>query len=99
MRSTSKGKLEAHLRVTHGVALLLAAVHDRDCLDDKGHIRRIVDVKVEATSANGTSDLDPLGDYETAGYLRNVYQEKDLQCVGHLETAAFEQEIAGTVRF
>ena len=43
--------------------------------------------------------LDPFGDYETAGYLRNSYQEKDLRVVGHLETAAFEQEIVPTVRF
>lgn len=41
--------------------------------------------------------LDPFGDYETAGYLRNAYQEKDLRLVGHLETAAFEQEIVSTV--
>jgi cell filamentation protein len=43
--------------------------------------------------------LDPFGDYETAGYLRNSYQEKDLRVVGHLETAAFEQDIVPTVRF
>jgi cell filamentation protein len=43
--------------------------------------------------------LDPFGDYETAGYLRNIYQEKNLRLVGHLETAAFEQEVLGTVRF
>jgi cell filamentation protein len=45
------------------------------------------------------SILDPFGDYETAGYLRNIYEEKDLRVVGHLETAAFEQEIIPTVRF
>lgn len=45
------------------------------------------------------SILDPFGDYETAGYLRNTYQEKNLLVVGHLETAAFEQEILPTVRF
>jgi cell filamentation protein len=43
--------------------------------------------------------LDPFEDYQTAGYLRNVYQEKDLRVVGHLETAAFEQEVLPTVRF
>lgn len=43
--------------------------------------------------------LDPFGDYESAGYLHNRFQEKDLNVVGHLETAAFEQEILGTVRF
>jgi len=42
--------------------------------------------------------LDPFGDYEAAGYLRNHYQEKDLNLVGHLETAAFEQEIVQVVR-
>jgi len=42
--------------------------------------------------------LDPFGDYETAGYLRNHYQEKDLNLIGHLETAAFEQEIVHVVR-
>lgn len=43
--------------------------------------------------------LDPFGDYETAGYLRNVYGVKDLELVGHLETAVFQQEIRRTVRF
>jgi cell filamentation protein len=43
--------------------------------------------------------LDPFGDYETAGYLRNVYGVKDLEIVGHLETAVFQQEVLGTVRF
>jgi cell filamentation protein len=42
--------------------------------------------------------LDPFGDYETAGYLQNLYQEKNLNLVGHLETAAFEQEIVHVVR-
>lgn len=42
--------------------------------------------------------LDPFGDYETAGYLHNVYQEKNLRLIGHLETAAFEQEVLSTVR-
>lgn len=42
--------------------------------------------------------LDPWGDYETAGYLRNHYQEKDLSVVGRLETAAFEQEVPQTLR-
>lgn len=43
--------------------------------------------------------LDPFGDYETAGYLRNTYQERDLLLVGHLGTAAFEQKVLATVRF
>jgi len=30
--------------------------------------------------------LDPFGDYESSGYLRNSYQEKDLRVVGHLGT-------------
>jgi cell filamentation protein len=42
--------------------------------------------------------LDPWGDYETAGYLRNHHQEKDLSVVGRLETAAFEQEAPQTLR-
>ena len=42
--------------------------------------------------------LDPFGDYETAGYLRNIFHAKDLGVVGRLETAAFEQEILATVR-
>jgi cell filamentation protein len=43
--------------------------------------------------------LDPWGDYETEGYLRNHYKEKDLRFVGRLETAAFEQEVVQVVRF
>lgn len=42
--------------------------------------------------------LDPFGDYETSGYLRNVYGVKDLEVIGHLETAVFQQEVLGTVR-
>jgi cell filamentation protein len=42
--------------------------------------------------------LDPWDDYETAGYLRNRFQEKDLSVVGRLETAAFEQEVPQTLR-
>ena len=42
--------------------------------------------------------LDPWGDYDTAGYLRNHYQEKDLSVVGRLETAAFEQEVPQVLR-
>lgn len=30
--------------------------------------------------------LDPFGDYESSGYLRNSYQEKDLRVVGYLGT-------------
>jgi len=43
--------------------------------------------------------LDPWGDYETRGYLRNHHNEKDLRLVGRLETAAFEQEVVQVVRF
>jgi cell filamentation protein len=43
--------------------------------------------------------LDPFEDYETAGYLHNVYGVHDLELIGHLETAVFQQEILGTVRY
>ena len=43
--------------------------------------------------------LDPFEDYETAGYLRNVYGVRDLELIGHLETAVFQQEVLGTVRY
>jgi cell filamentation protein len=36
------------------------------------------------------SILDPFGDYQAQGYLRNLFKEKDLTIVGHLDTAAFE---------
>ena len=45
------------------------------------------------------SILDPFGDYQTAGYLRNRFREKDLSIVGHLETAAFEAQVHQTIRF
>jgi cell filamentation protein len=43
--------------------------------------------------------LDPFGDYETAGYLRNHFGEKDLRIVGHLESAAFQDEAHQTIRY
>lgn len=43
--------------------------------------------------------LDPFGDYQTQGYLRNFYKEKDLTIVGHLETAAFEDQVLEAIRF
>jgi cell filamentation protein len=43
--------------------------------------------------------LDPFGDYQTEGYLRNFYKEKDLTIVGHLETAAFEDQVLEAIRF
>jgi cell filamentation protein len=45
------------------------------------------------------SVLDPFGDYDTNGYLRNYFGEKDLKIVGHLETAAFEDRVHGVIRF
>ena len=39
------------------------------------------------------SILDPFGDYQTEGYLRNLFKEKNLTIVGHLETAAFEDHV------
>ncbi|ADW67486.1 Fic/DOC family protein [Granulicella tundricola] len=44
------------------------------------------------------SILDPFGDYESAGYLRNVYGLHDLERVGHLETASFREEVLGATR-
>lgn len=43
--------------------------------------------------------LDPFGDYATAGYLRNTYGVRDLELVGHLETAIFQQKILGAIRY
>lgn len=37
--------------------------------------------------------FDPFGDFETAGYLRNVHQLTDLSLVKRLEHAAFEANI------
>ncbi|HEY2115948.1 MAG TPA: Fic family protein [Candidatus Angelobacter sp.] len=42
--------------------------------------------------------LDPFGDYQIEGYLRNLFKEKDLEIVGHLETAAFEAQILQAIR-
>jgi cell filamentation protein len=43
--------------------------------------------------------LDPFGDYETAGYLRNSYRAKDLRVVGRIETAAYERQVLPTLLF
>jgi cell filamentation protein len=43
--------------------------------------------------------LDPFGDYETAGYLRNAFGEKDLARVGQIETANYEQEVLPALRY
>jgi cell filamentation protein len=42
--------------------------------------------------------LDPFGDYHSEGYLRNVFKEKNLRIVGHLETVAFEAQIYEVIR-
>jgi cell filamentation protein len=44
------------------------------------------------------SILDPFEDYQTEGYLRNIFKEKDLTIVGHLETAAFEDHVHEAIR-
>jgi cell filamentation protein len=43
--------------------------------------------------------LDPFGDYQMEGYLRNFFKEKDLKIVGHLETGAFEAQVHQAIRF
>jgi len=43
--------------------------------------------------------LDPFGDYQAEGYLRNLFKEKDLEIVGHLEAAAFEAQVLQAIRF
>lgn len=42
--------------------------------------------------------LDPYGDYQTAGYLRNHFKEKDLEIVAHLEAAAFYDHVTEAIR-
>jgi cell filamentation protein len=43
--------------------------------------------------------LDPFGDYQTEGYLRNFFKEKDLTIVGRLETLAFEDHVHEAIHF
>lgn len=43
--------------------------------------------------------LDPFGDYETAGYLRNRYASPDREAIGRLMTVAYEQKVLSVVRF
>jgi cell filamentation protein len=43
--------------------------------------------------------LDPFEDYQTEGYLRNFFKEKDLEIVSHLEAAAFEAQVHQAIRF
>ena len=38
--------------------------------------------------------FDPFGDFETRGYLRNVFGEKDPDIIKHLEHSAFVAGIA-----
>lgn len=38
--------------------------------------------------------LDPWGDHEIAGYLRNIYKEKDPDIIRHLELAAFQEQVS-----
>ena len=40
--------------------------------------------------------FDPFGDFETRGYLRNVFAEKDPAIIKRLEHQAFRQRIGGT---
>src|SRR5487761_246867 len=70
MRSTGKAKLEAHLRVAHGVAVLFSVMADGDSreshraglvhrLDDKLHVWRGVDLEIQA-GVPSTGPLDKL---------------------------------------
>jgi cell filamentation protein len=43
--------------------------------------------------------LDPFGDFQTAGYLRNFQAEKDLEIVKHLEAAAFHEQVRQTLSY
>jgi cell filamentation protein len=43
--------------------------------------------------------LDPFGDFQTEGYLRNLYKEKDLRVLMHLEKAAFREHVFSTLSF
>ena len=69
--SPGEAKLEAHLRVAHGIAIQFAVMGYRDGgktagaglvhrLDDQGHIRRVLDVKVEAVipASSGFEDAE-----------------------------------------
>ena len=42
--------------------------------------------------------LDPFGDYQTEGYLRNLFKEKSLEIAGHLETLAFDAQVLPAIR-
>ena len=43
--------------------------------------------------------LDPFGDYDSAGYLRNHFGIKNLSIVGRLEVAAFQDEVHEVIRY
>ena len=43
--------------------------------------------------------LDAFGDYETAGYLRNVFREKDVRLVGRFESALYERHVLPTLLY
>jgi phosphoglycolate phosphatase-like HAD superfamily hydrolase len=54
-------------------------------LQRSGRLARVEMVKLQAVSArNQTVTFDPLGDFETQGYLRNLAREKDSEIVRHL---------------
>src|ERR1700712_3759479 len=37
--------------------------------------------------------LDPWMDFESSGYLRNIYKEKDPSIIRHLEFSAFQEQV------
>lgn len=43
--------------------------------------------------------FDPFGDFETCGYLRNVFGEKDPDIIKHLEHSAFVAGIAEAFKY
>lgn len=43
--------------------------------------------------------FDPFGDFDSAGYLRNVYQLTDLEIVKRLEHASFESNIESALAY
>lgn len=46
-----------------------------------------------------SSVFDPFGDYDTAGYLRNEQQEKDLNLVKKLEQAHFKANVGRAINY
>ena len=43
--------------------------------------------------------FDPFGDFETCGYLRNVFGEKDLDIIKHLEHSAFVASVGEAFKY